>query len=179
MWYRGVSSGMERCRSDRRRFLGSALAVSTTVGCSKKAADLLSESEMTTLAAICDQMIPPDQDPGGAWAGVHDYISRQVRGPFREHIENYRRGIAEANRLAGGSFASLSRARQLDVLNAMDRDKSTKGFIALVATHSVQGYFGNPRHGGNRDYCGWRMLGVPPSPVRGRDPYDFSKGGRS
>jgi gluconate 2-dehydrogenase gamma chain len=170
---------MGKSKLDRRRFLGSALAVSATAGCSKKAAPLLFEGEMRTLAAICDQMIPPDQDPGGAWAGVPNYISRQLRGPFKEHFEAYRAGIAEADRRAGGNFAALSREQQLDVLNAMDRDKTTRNFISLVAAHSVQGYYGNPRHGGNRDYCSWRMLGVPASPVRGRDQYDVTKGGRS
>jgi gluconate 2-dehydrogenase gamma chain len=159
---------MGRIKLDRRRFLGSAFAASTA-GCLKKAsARLLSDTEMATLTSICDQMIPPDQDPGGAWAGVPTYISRQLRGPFREHFEAYRNGIAEADRRAGGRFPALSRAQQLDVLNAMDRDKATRPFISLVAAHSMQGYYGSPRHGGNRDYCGWRMLGVPASPVRGR-----------
>ena len=170
---------MGKSKLDRRRFLGSALAVSATAGCSKKAAPLLSEGEMRTLAAICDQMIPPDQDPGGAWAGAHTYISRQLRGPFREHFDAYRAGIAETDRRAGGSFAGLTREQQLELLNAMDRDKATKPFISLVAAQSAQGYYGNPRHGGNRDYCSWRMLGVPASPVRGRDQYDFTKGGQS
>ena len=62
------------------------------------------------------------------------YIGRQLRGPFREHFEAYRNGIAEADRRAGGSFPALSRAQQLDVLNAMDRDKATRPFISLVAT---------------------------------------------
>jgi gluconate 2-dehydrogenase gamma chain len=123
---------------------------------------------MATLAAVCDQMVPPDQDPGGAWAGVPNYIDRQLRGRFREHLAAYREGLAEVNRQAGGSFRSASRERQLEVLTRMDQDKVTKAFISLLATHSIQGYYGNPRHGGNRDYCGWRMLGVPAVPVRGR-----------
>ncbi|HEY2018893.1 MAG TPA: gluconate 2-dehydrogenase subunit 3 family protein, partial [Bryobacteraceae bacterium] len=129
--------------------------------------------------AICDQMIPPDQDPGGAWAGVANYIDRQLRGPFREFLTTYRQGLAEADRRAGGSFRSVSREQQFDVLTDMDHDRGTRSFIALVAAHSIQGFYGSPRHGGNRDYCSWRMLGVPASPVRGRDQYDFAKGGQS
>src|SRR4051812_6414327 len=111
---------------DRRRFLGGALAVSTAAGCGKRAASLtLSDSELTTLAAVCDQMIPPDQDPGGAWAGVPNYIVRQLRGPFREHLDTYRKGLAEADRRAGGSFSSVSREQQLSVLTVMDKDKAT------------------------------------------------------
>jgi gluconate 2-dehydrogenase gamma chain len=165
---------------DRRRFLEGALAASTAAACARKStARRLSEPEMATLTAICDQMIPPDQDPGGAWAAVANYIDRQLRGPYREHTEVYHRGLAEADRRAGGSFRTLARAQQLDVLNQMDHDQATKGFLSLVAAHSIQGYYGNPRHGGNRDYCSWRMLGIPASPVRGRDDYDFTKGGPS
>ena len=167
-------------RLDRRGFLGGALAASATAACTRKTGlRPLSESEVASLTSICDQMIPPDQDPGGAWAGVANYIERQLRGPYREHLEAYHGGLAEVDRRAGGSFCSLSREQQLDVLNQMDRDAATKGFISLVAAHSTQGYYGNPRHGGNRDYCSWRMLGVPASQVRGRDQYDFTKGGRS
>jgi gluconate 2-dehydrogenase gamma chain len=167
---------MRKSEIDRRGFLSSALAASTTAGCARKAAArLLTDREMSTLAAICDQMIPPDQDPGGAWAGAHLYIARQLRGPFREHFDAYRAGITQVEQRAGGDFPALPRPRQLEVLTAMDRDKATRPFIALVATHAMQGYYGSPRHGGNRDYCGWRMLGVPASPVRGRDPYGFDR----
>jgi len=165
---------------DRRRFLGGSIVASTTAACSRRAAsNILSQAELATLTAVCDQMIPPDQDPGGAWAGVANYIDRQLRGRFREHREAYRAGLAEVERRAGGSFCSLSRDRQFEILSALDQDKTTRGFISLVAAHSIQGFYGSPRHGGNRDYCSWRMLGVPASPVRGRDQYDFTKGGRS
>ena len=83
----------------------------------------------------------------------------------------------EADRRAGGSFAALTREQQLGILNAMDRDKATKPFIALVAAHSMQGYYGNPRHGGNRDAVSWRMLGVPLIPIRGRNRYELPKQG--
>jgi gluconate 2-dehydrogenase gamma chain len=162
----------------RRRFLGTAVAVSAaTTGCTRHAAPQLSGAEMSTLTAICDQMIPPDQDPGGAWAGVANYISRQLSGPFHEQFEAYRKGLAAADKLAGGNFATVDRKKQLDILNRMDRDKATRSFIAMAATHGIQGFYGNPRHGGNRDYCSWRMLGIPASPLRGRDSYDFTKGG--
>ena len=160
---------MSRKTLDRRRFLGGTLVASTAGACSRRAArNYLSESEMETLAAVCDQMVPPDQDPGGAWAGVANYIERQLCGRFREHLAAYREGLAEVDRRAGGSFRSVSRERQLEILTQMDQDKATKAFVSLVAAHSIQGYYGNPRHGGNRDYCAWRMLGVPVSPVRGR-----------
>jgi gluconate 2-dehydrogenase gamma chain len=38
----------------------------------------------------------------------------------------------------------------------------------LILQHTLQGYYGNPRHGGNHGYVSWRMLGIPVVPVRGR-----------
>lgn len=97
-----------------------------------------------------------------------NYITRQLCGPFREHFATYRAGLAEADRRAGGDFCAISREEQLKILMQMDRDKATRAFVSVVATHSMQGFYGNPRHGGNRNNCSWRMLGVPVSQVRGR-----------
>ncbi len=46
----------------------------------------------------------------------------------------------------------------------------------MVLAHTMQGFYGSPRHGGNRDYASWRMLRVPASPVRGRIQYDLRQG---
>jgi gluconate 2-dehydrogenase gamma chain len=40
----------------------------------------------------------------------------------------------------------------------------------------MEGYYGSPRHGGNRDAVSWRMLGLDEPPLRGRAQYDLRKG---
>ena len=60
----------------------------------------------------------------------------------------------------------------------MEKAPESRAFFDLAVTHAMQGFYGSPRHGGNRDFASWRMLGVPVSPVRGRDRYDFTKGRR-
>jgi gluconate 2-dehydrogenase gamma chain len=168
---------------NRRRFLQTAAtgAAALTASCSagRPRGRSLSESELATLEAICEQIIPADQDPGAAWAGAVKYIERQLAGFYREYRQIYRSGIAEADRRAGGNFARAARGQQLEILKGMEKDEKTKDFFSLAVSHTMQGFYGNPRHGGNRDYCSWRMLGVPVSPVRGRDQYGFAKGGRS
>ena len=41
-------------------------------------------------------------------------------------------------------------------------------FFALLRDHTMMGFYGDPRHGGNKDRVSWRMLGVPDPPIRGR-----------
>ena len=38
----------------------------------------------------------------------------------------------------------------------------------LVLNHARQGFYGDPRHGGNRAMASWKMVGLPFPPVRGR-----------
>jgi len=107
------------------------------------------------LQAICELIIPADEDPGATQAGVVHYIDRQLTGKFREHQKSYREGLAAAAHMAPGE---------------VERAAETRTFFGLVVTHAMQGFYGSPRHGGNRDFASWRMLRIPLSPVRGRIP---------
>jgi len=91
-------------------------------------------------------------------------------GPFRKYREAYRSGLAalerESVRATGKSFDLLEPARQTALLAQLEGEP--KRFFGLVIAHTMQGYYGDPRHGGNRDAVSWRMLGVPVIPIRGR-----------
>jgi gluconate 2-dehydrogenase gamma chain len=47
----------------------------------------------------------------------------------------------------------------------------------LILAHTRQGFYGDPRHGGNRNRVSWKMIGVPFPPIRGREHYDQPKVG--
>lgn len=176
----------------RRAFLQAALvaAAGAGVACSANGTPwrFLSIDQARTLAAISDQIIPPDQDPGAAWAGVVNYIDRQLCGPFENLQQAYRRGIAgidESSRsLYGNAFADLSAPQQIEVLHRLEdgqapgaiwKQTSSSEFFGLVVDHTMQGYYGDPRHGGNRDGVSWTMLGLPYPPIRSRLRYDLTK----
>ena len=177
---------------NRRAFLQAALvaAAGAGVACTTNGTPwrFLTLDEARTLAAISDQIIPSDQDPGAAWAGVVNYIDRQLCGPFENLQQTYRRGIAgidESSRLISGrAFADLNAQQQIDVLHRLEggqapgavwKQASSSEFFALVIDHTMQGYYGDPRHGGNRDGVSWKMLGLPYPPIRGRQKYDLTK----
>lgn len=140
--------------------------------------------EAETLAALCDQIIPPDKDPGASDAGVVEFIDRQLMGFHKPFQKAYREGLASLDALsretAGARFAEAPEEKQLALLTAIDRNKTAwkegKAFFAMAVAHTMQGFYGTPRRGGNRNAVSWRMLGVPVPPVRGRAQYDFQKG---
>ena len=41
-------------------------------------------------------------------------------------------------------------------------------FFRLLRDYTMMGFYGDPRHGGNKERVSWRMLGVPDPPLRGR-----------
>jgi len=178
---------------NRRAFLQAALVAAAGgagVACSRNGTPwrFLTVDEARTLAAICDQIIPPDQDPGAAWAGVVNYIDRQLCGPFQSLQQAYRRGIAgidQSSRLLyGRAFVDLNAQQQTDVLHRV-QDSQAPGeiwkqtfsaeFFGYLVDHTMQGYYGDPRHGGNREGASWKMLGLPYPPIRGRQRYDLKK----
>jgi gluconate 2-dehydrogenase gamma chain len=53
---------------------------------------IFSAADVSFLRAAVDRLIPPDEFPGAADAGVVDYIDRQLAGPFGEGARTYRAG---------------------------------------------------------------------------------------
>lgn len=143
----------------------------------------LTEAEAETLGAWVDALIPPDEDPGAREAGVVDFIDIQLAGRYRKHLAAYRSALEAINRLARGvagrDFAALPAGEQtalVATLEAGAADRSVfadggKAAFQMVLEHAMQGFYGSPRHGGNRDYASWKMIGTPPLPVRGRERY--------
>jgi gluconate 2-dehydrogenase gamma chain len=163
----------------RRTFLAAGIAGST-VACSSRSSSwrFFSSEEARTVEAICIQIIPEDQDAGATTAGVVQFLDKQLSGFYKPLQKTYRTGIAEIDRksigFAGKKFAELSTGSQLDLLHQIEKDPRLKPFFSLLIEHSMQGFYGDPRHGGNRDRVSWKMLGVPYPPVRGRLRYDLN-----
>jgi len=165
-------------------------AAGSGVACGKFSSPwrFLRVNEARTLAALCDQIIPPDDDPGAAWAQVVNYIDRQLCGPLQHLRNSYRYGIAAVDKssrtLYGADFAALTPVQQTELLARMEACRapadawnqlSSRAFFDLLVDHTMQGFYGDPRHGGNRDRASWKMLGLPYPPIRGRLHFDVSK----
>jgi gluconate 2-dehydrogenase gamma chain len=162
-------------RLRRRKFLKigvSAAVAGSAVSCTriKSPWRFFTPEEARTVEAISEQIIPADQDPGAARAGVVNYIDRQLVGHYAEYQKTYRQGIASVEKASlttfTARFVDLPFEQQTKVLHAIE--KKEREFFSLIVPHTMQGFYGDPRHGGNRDRMSWKMLGVPYPPVRGR-----------
>lgn len=177
-----VRAGDEGCVINRRDLLkgGAAAAGALAVsGCMGNASpwDWLSDAEARTLTVLCDQVIPADDYPSASQAGVLTYIDRQLGRAYRRHRKAYRAGLMQAEQLSYTRFqrelAATSAQQQLAVTR--DLEKRERAFFELVRKHTMEGYYGSPRHGGNRDAVSWRMLGLDEPPLRGRAQYDLTR----
>ena len=137
-----------------------------------------SVEEARTVEAVCAQIIPEDQDPGAVRAGVVHFMDTQLTRFYKPLQKTYRRGIGQIDQasidFAGKLFADLPAAQQLVVLHRIESDPKLKPFFDLLVAHTMQGFYGDPRHGGNRDRVSWKMVGLPYPPLRGRLRYDFT-----
>ena len=159
----------------RRRFLEAAAGAGVAgplVSCSASNSPwrCLTVEESETAGAICDRLIPADEFPGALWAGAVRYIDIQLCGHLRQHREAYRQGLAVVDQTSrkqhGQAFAQLSPQQQDQLLKAAEKAKDP--FFSLILAHTMQSYYGDPRHGGNRDGAGWRSIGYDMTVVRGR-----------
>jgi gluconate 2-dehydrogenase gamma chain len=181
-------------RLNRRAFLQAALAAATAAGtgiaCTRNSSPwrFFTIDEARTLASMVDQIIPPDQDAGAVWAGVVNYIDRQLCGPFQDLQGTYRQGLAALDQSSRSRynhiFPDLSSDQQIEMLRLISGNRalgnawsltSPGGFFQTVVDHSMQGFYGDPRHGGNREGASWKMLGLSYPPIRGRLRTDLAK----
>jgi len=139
------------------------------------------EEEARIVEAISARIIPGDRsNPGAREASAVIYIDRALAG-FFSHLQTfYRQGIADLDRASrskyGSAFFELDEGQQDEFLRSIEGNlekQSVEGaladtqagrlsqFFAVVYQHTLEGTFGDPISGGNRDAVGWKMVGFP------------------
>jgi hypothetical protein len=144
---------------------GGAIANAAPAGSETYAPAALSTTELTTLKAIINRLIPTDDiGPGAVDSNVHAYIDRELTGYFKALLPFYQQSLAALDKAAGGSFATLSTDKQDALLARGEAGKlgaSWAGFFQTVLEHTREGMFGDPMYGGNKNYAGWDLVQYP------------------
>jgi gluconate 2-dehydrogenase gamma chain len=135
------------------------------------------EGEALAIAAAAARIFPSDPSgPGANEAGVVIYIDRQLASAYgRDHYrytqppfadgvpeQGYQgketpREIYRAGLKLLGRFHSLSPAGQDAKLTQIENTR----FFSLLRTHTIEGMFCDPMHGGNAGMIGWQLIGFP------------------
>lgn len=116
----------------------------------------LSPSEAATLAAVANQIIPPDSTPGAAEAGVVYFIDAAIGSFLASRAGELQDGIKDLDKRAeGGGFAQLDFGRQTALLQTIENSSFFQSMLELTR----MGMFALPEYGGNRDHTGWKLVG--------------------
>ena len=174
----------------RRRFI--ELAALSTGGvclfarCAKPISPwrFFTNAEAQLMDALADQIIPPDDWPGGSESGVTNFIDKQLIGPYFRFQNDYRkglRGIADScESLHQKKFETLEFNEQISFLDLMEAGKLSgaiwadgfdRSFFSLFRDHSMQAYYGSARHGGNKDNISYKMLKLDYPLIIGQNRY--------
>ena len=142
------------------------------------------DDEAKLVEAITEQIIPADQDPGANEARVVNFMDKQLVGPYKRFQNNYREGLAGVRKtgkqMFGKTFELLTSDEQTAVLKALESEQvdekawsaqSSGEFFSMMRNHTMQGFYGSPRHGGNKNYVSYRMLELDYPRIFGRNKY--------
>jgi gluconate 2-dehydrogenase gamma chain len=137
---------------DRRHFV--ALAALAAQG---QAAPLqfFSKDEARWIETLMDHIIPADDTPGARETGCLYYLDSQLLSALARFAPAYRHGLA-AFQTRFPDFLARNSAEQLRMLESLKSDS----FFDMLIDHTMQGFYGSPAHGGNRDAASWKMLGI-------------------
>ncbi|HWW50378.1 MAG TPA: gluconate 2-dehydrogenase subunit 3 family protein [Verrucomicrobiae bacterium] len=135
------------------------------------------QDEALAVAALASRIFPSDDlGPGAREAGVVIYIDRQLAGPYGRDRHRYTQGPFEDG-LPELGYQGSATPREIyrqglgpllgvDRRSVAEQDKTLHEiertlFFELLRSHTIEGMFCDPMHGGNVDMIGWQLVGFP------------------
>jgi gluconate 2-dehydrogenase gamma chain len=141
-----------------------------------------SEDEIKLTEAIAEQIVPADDWPGGRDAGVANFLDMQLIGSYRRFQQDYQKGLAGLEKSCADKFhkkfEDLAWETQTAILQDMEtgrldgdiwKNGFSEYFFELLRAHCLQGYYGSPRHGGNKNYTSYKMIGLDEPQIVGEN----------
>ena len=145
----------------------------------------LTEDEAKLLDAVTQQIVPTDEHPGAKEANVLNFIDKQLVQYYTRHQESYRKNLnllqQACQQKHNKKFEDLDWDSQFQFLEALEVGKiespdwpgqEQSSFFSMVIDHTMQGFYGSPRHGGNKNYVSYRMIGLDYPFIVGQNRYE-------
>jgi gluconate 2-dehydrogenase gamma chain len=135
------------------------------------ALNALSDAQLRLLAAFVDRIIPKDDlGPSASESGVPEYINRSLgdylAGEKTAFIEGLEATDAFARRSQDRAFIELTPEKQDAILTAMESGsaagfENARAFFNRTRRLTLEGMFGDPYYGGNKNFAGWDLIKYP------------------
>jgi gluconate 2-dehydrogenase gamma chain len=148
----GVFAGLADAHEHARQALASAGA---------DGFEFFDSSTAAEVAAIAARILPSDDGPGATEAGAIYFIDHALTTFEQDKRDAYRTGMADIQKVRSELFpnstsiAGLPNELQIDLLRAVEHTE----FFELLRLHTVLGFLGDPKYGGNRNQAGWKHIG--------------------
>lgn len=134
-------------------------------------ATALSAAELKTLEAFIDRLCPQDENgPGAVEMGAATYIDRALAGALAAEKNAFAEGLASVEAFArsahNAAFTDLAPEQRDELLTAMDTgtaagSPNARNFFNRVRRLTLEGMFGDPYYGGNKNFGGWDLIRYP------------------
>jgi gluconate 2-dehydrogenase gamma chain len=145
---------------------------------------LIPADELSPSGSDCGCAVYIDRQLASAWGGgaklyrAGPYFKGKPEQGYQLPLtpaEFMSAGIGAANEWSrktyGKDFDRLDPNKRIEALKAMEAGKaefanfSSRAFFARLLAMTMEGFFGDPIYGGNRNKASWRMLGFPGLPA--------------
>jgi gluconate 2-dehydrogenase gamma chain len=188
-WASLLRSLYDRTRPTRRRFLGGAIGVGAAVACARrpeptraappadaaappqaKQGQAIPLAAWRALDALTARILPSEGGPGAREAHVVEFLDRQLASRYFAPLAPAVLAVARlcddwSQRRFGRVLADLEPYQQDEIVGALANGEipaqglPQRELFQLVHTLTLEGFLGDPVHGGNADEVGWRAIG--------------------
>ncbi len=143
---------------------------------SRESYRVFTAEEAEIMDTLADCIIPPDEWAGGKDAGVTFFIDQQLseEGYLQKDMEMYKTCLPALNKGCidefGIEFTALPHKAQVEYLKKMEAGKydhqqtrnwgtfTPSSFFNIMRDQCMMGFYGGPKHGGNKSYISYHML---------------------
>jgi hypothetical protein len=149
-------------------FAATALASRVAIGPSN-GGDVLSDSQLRTLAAAMERILPAGDDPGASDANAIGFVEWMMRqGSSASVVADLEAALTFIDSLAMAlcqrEFVACGPEQQKLVLQRMEATPHPRvqRYFGILVKTTLAGFLCPPEYGGNRDERGWRSIGHTP-----------------
>lgn len=147
------------------------VAALAQTGATPSKSSALSDAQLRLLSAFVDRLIPKDElGPGAAESGVPVYINRVLGDYLAAEKPAFIAGLEATDSLARltqhAAFVDLSAEKQDELLTNIESGAApgfpeSRAFFNRVRRLTMEGMFGDPYYGGNKNFAGWDLIKYP------------------